>query len=191
MQKLIQIIYISRSAFLVTDYTGGIEPNVARILSKSRVNNRNKGLVGVLYFGDGCFFQCLEGEEQVVEALYETLLKDSRHTDLKLLSRKMISQLSFPDWSMKYVGLESEMKRLLAAHGYSKFDPYSFNAEITQSVMGLLHAANDPGESTERVVPSPVKKPHESSNGLAKWAIAISLLALALSCASTLMLMSH
>lgn len=51
MQKLVQIIYISRSTFDNTDEINKIEPNVIRILAKSRVNNRKNGLVGVLYFG--------------------------------------------------------------------------------------------------------------------------------------------
>ena len=48
MQTLIQIIYISRSTFTPSGLTMGIEPNVARILAKSRLNNRRNGLVGVL-----------------------------------------------------------------------------------------------------------------------------------------------
>lgn len=56
MQKLVQIIYISRSTFENADAVNKIEPNVVRILAKSRVNNRRNGLVGVLYFGDGAFF---------------------------------------------------------------------------------------------------------------------------------------
>ena len=103
MQRLIQIIYISRSTFISSGLVRGIEPNVARILAKSRINNRRNGLVGVLYFGDGCFFQCLQGEEAAVDALYARLESDSRHKDLKLFSRKQISALSFADWSMKYV----------------------------------------------------------------------------------------
>ena len=67
----------------------GIEPNVARILAKSRINNRRDGLVGVLYFGDSCFFQCLEGTESAVDALYARLQSDTRHTDIKLLSHKI------------------------------------------------------------------------------------------------------
>ena len=59
MDRLVQIIYISKSSFTPTVNSAGIEPNVARILVKSRINNRKNGLVGVLYFGDGCFFQCL------------------------------------------------------------------------------------------------------------------------------------
>ena len=40
MDNLIQLIYISRSTFTPAEPTNGIEPNVARILLKSRANNK-------------------------------------------------------------------------------------------------------------------------------------------------------
>lgn len=144
MQRLIQIIYISRSTFISSGLVRGIEPNVARILAKSRINNRRNGLVGVLYFGDGCFFQCLQGEEAAVDALYARLESDNRHKDLKLLSRKQISALSFADWSMKYVPIEKDMTRLLVKGGFQKFDPYLFDDAMIQDVMSLLQSSADP-----------------------------------------------
>ena len=156
MQNLIQIIYISRSTFESTESVNGIEPNVARILMKSRTNNREKGLVGVLYFGDGCFYQCLEGEAKVVDTLYAKLLEDDRHKDLKILSRKAISALSFSDWAMKYVPLESKMMSLLQLNGYKKFDPYLFNEDMINSVLNLLHKSND--SSAKNATESVVKK---------------------------------
>lgn len=143
MTNLIQMIYISRSTFAPAEITNGIEPNVARILLKSRANNKKNGLVGVLYFGNGCFFQCLEGAAEAVDNLYETLLKDTRHKDLKVLSRKPIDVLSFSNWSMKHVPLEDEMTKLLKSQGFKTFDPYNFNAEMTKNAMELLHSSND------------------------------------------------
>jgi hypothetical protein len=138
-----QIIYISRSTFKPNPASNGIEPNVARILAKSRVNNRKNGLVGVLYFGDGCFFQCLEGEEAAVDKLYQRLLHDDRHTDIKLLSKKSIDELSFADWSMKYVPLEDKMNSLLIANGYKSFNPYLFSTHMIEKVLELLFASDD------------------------------------------------
>lgn len=185
MQRLIQIVYISRSTFVPVEATNGIEPNVARILMKSRTNNKNKGLVGVLYFGDGCFFQCLEGEEQAVETLYAKLLEDPRHKDLKLLSRKMITALSFPDWAMKYVPLESQMMQLLQRKGYKSFDPYIFDSEMTDSVLKLLHAANDPsGVNLTEAVIQKIENDDlnvKQDNKLARYALILSVISLVLS----------
>lgn len=142
MSHLIQVVYISRSTFETTNSQTEIDPNVARILIKSRSNNRKNNLVGVLYFGDGCFFQCLEGEESAVDLLMAKLEKDSRHKDIKIVSRKKIDSVSFGDWSMKYVPLESEIKLLLVANKLNKFDPYLFSQEMNQGVLDILHASN-------------------------------------------------
>jgi hypothetical protein len=40
MKNLIQLVYISRSTFVPSNLTNAIEPNVARILLKSRINNK-------------------------------------------------------------------------------------------------------------------------------------------------------
>jgi hypothetical protein len=174
MTRLVQIIYISRSSFKPRVQSGGIEPNVGRILAKSRINNRKNGLVGVLYFGDGCFFQCLEGEEQAVDALYAKLQLDPRHKDLRLLSRKRIPALSFTDWAMKFVPLEAQMARLLQVNGYRKFDPYRFSAEMTQQVMALLFTAQDPTGGADLPMPPAPDPLAEAARDRAHWALALS-----------------
>lgn len=143
MPQLIRIIYISRSTFKPTGSNAGIEPNVGRILIKSRINNRRDGLVGVLYFGDGCFFQCLEGEQSAVENLYARLELDDRHKDMKMLSRENIKALSYSDWAMKFVPLEMQMTRLLKEWGFKRFDPYRFDSTMVRKVMDLLRTSTD------------------------------------------------
>ena len=61
MSKLVQLIYASRATFAPNLASGGIEKEVGRVLVQSRRNNPKKEIGGVLYYGDGCFFQCLEG----------------------------------------------------------------------------------------------------------------------------------
>ena len=149
MPQLIRIIYISRSTFTPSRSNSGIEPNVGRILAKSRINNRRNGLVGVLYFGDGCFFQCLEGEQLAIDILYARLQSDARHKDIKLLSREPISALSYADWAMKFVPLEKEMTRLLNEGGLKSFDPYRFDTAMVHKVMNLLRTSTDTSTAPE------------------------------------------
>lgn len=144
MSTLVQIIYISRSTTPPANPANGVDPVVSRILAHSRTNNRRNGLVGVLYFGDGCFFQCLEGEEVAVDTLYAKLEQDDRHTDLKIISRKQIATATFKDWSMKYVATEKEMAALMRRAGLSSFDPYQFSDSVTQEVIDLLQHSAEP-----------------------------------------------
>ena len=143
MSKLLQIIYISRSTFEALDANNKIEPNIARILAKSRVNNRINGLVGVLYFGDGVFFQCLEGEETAIKNLMIKLKADSRHKDLKIISKKTINQLTFGDWAMKFAPLDAQIQQFLKDNHFLKFDPYQFSGETISQFLNLLFKTHD------------------------------------------------
>lgn len=141
MTQLVQIIYVSRSTFAASKNFTGIEPNVGRILLKSRINNKSKNITGVMYFGDGCFFQCLEGEVDAVNTLFEKLKNDPRHADVQLISRTSISAPTFASWEMKFVPLEEPMTRLLHSRGYTSFDPYRFDSKMVESVMAFLGSA--------------------------------------------------
>jgi len=152
MKKLLQVIYISRSTFKSQETINKIEPNVARILAKSRINNRLNGLVGVLYFGDGVFFQCLEGDEVAVNTLLEKLEADYRHKDLKIISKKYIDNLSFGDWAMKFAPLDEQIKLFLQENNFETFDPYLFSGEIINKFLNLLFNAHD--DTSELKLPS-------------------------------------
>lgn len=181
MPQLIRIIYISRSTFTPTKSNAVIEPNVARILAKSRINNRRNGLVGVLYFGDGCFFQCLEGEQSAIDTLYARLQSDERHKDMKLLSRENISALSYAGWVMKFVPLEKEMTLLLNERGLKRFDPYRFDPVMVEKVMNLLRTSTNP--TTDAVVETLIRKsmaaPAADKAPRGFWPIAAALIVVA------------
>ncbi|MBQ0777714.1 MAG: BLUF domain-containing protein [Pseudomonas sp.] len=203
MTDLIRIVYISRATFATSNPADGVEPTVSRILSTSRTNNRKHGLVGMLYYGDGCFFQCLEGETSKVQTLYKTLLKDSRHKDLKILASEPIKRLSFPDWSMKYVPVDQHMRKLLEEHGFEQFDPYRFDHHLVERVMQLLQGVPDPtippveGRASPPartlLAPGLAAQPDSppSANGSAKLSLAISIAALIISVIALLLVLSR
>lgn len=161
MSDLVQIVYVSRSTFTTMPAELGIEPSVARILAQSRINNSRRGLVGALYFGDGCFFQCLEGRTADVERLYAALLQDPRHTDLKVLTRRPIERTSFATWAMKYVPLDTDMKALLRELGLQTFDPYRFDESAMTRVLDMLGAGGD-------FMPAPVAAEQAPTPDMAK-----------------------
>ncbi len=189
MKKLLQIIYISRSTFESSDGANIIEPNVARILAKSRINNRKNGLVGVLYFGNSVFFQCLEGEEEAVNALLVKLEADNRHKDLKVISKNYINQLSFGGWAMKFAPLDKEITNFLKENNFQKFDPYLFSGEVTNQFLSLLFNAYDvsselkPPTSLNKDLNPEQQQKNATNRGDIKSTLAliISILALAVS----------
>jgi hypothetical protein len=165
MSDLIRILYISRATFEASSGMAArpagdtpaleqLAPEIRQILTQSRSNNLRAGLVGMLYFDDGHFFQCIEGERGQVEALYRKLAKDSRHQDLKLLMSHRIPRLSFPDWGMKYVPVDGHARQLLEQHGFDRFDPYRFDHHLLERMLHLMQGMADPTEVVTEGRPS-------------------------------------
>ncbi|KFL37926.1 BLUF domain-containing protein [Arenimonas donghaensis] len=138
MSRYIRLVYASRATFPPIREGAGIHPEVARILVQSRRNNVQQRLVGGLHFADGSFFQCLEGREDDVDALYTRLAGDPRHCDLRLLDRRIIDEPAFGDWAMKHVPNAPEVQQLLARHGRSGFEPHSFPPPLVDAMVNLL-----------------------------------------------------
>ncbi len=138
MTQLIQVVYISRATFKPAPAEAGIEPTVARILQQSRINNPRLGIGGVLYYGDGCFFQCLEGEAEAVDQLLEKLKLDPRHTDFEVVLQRDIKEREFARWSMKYVQVYEPVRNLIAGWGMKRFDPYQLDKERIVHLLRLF-----------------------------------------------------
>lgn len=144
---LIRLTYASTATF-ESNKSGGIEVEVARILSASRRNNQAKQVGGVLHYGEGYFFQALEGDRATVEALYNHIAADPRHRDVQVLSSTTVNERLFEDWSMKYVPLEDQIQRLLDRHGID-FNPYCFDDRIIHEFLQLCVTGEDPTEALE------------------------------------------
>ncbi len=139
---LVRLTYASTATFAPNQY-GGIEVEVGRILTQSRRNNRDRQVGGVLHYGQGYFFQALEGERQAVNETYARIEGDPRHRDVKTLSFNPVSERLFQDWSMKYVPVQNHIQALLERHGIP-FDPYRFNHAFIEEFLALCVQGQDP-----------------------------------------------
>jgi hypothetical protein len=101
------------------------------ILKVSRENNVAKDVTGLLLYKGGNFMQALEGPDDVVMALYETIKKDPRHKDVSIISTEQIQKRQFPAWEMAFTNLDNpEVKN---EPGYSQFLQDEFTAEVYRS----------------------------------------------------------
>jgi hypothetical protein len=73
------------------------------ILKSARRRNIRCGVSGVLLYNQKAFFQTLEGNKAEVEQVFERIVHDTRHTDVKVLERKFVRSRIFHSWSMAYV----------------------------------------------------------------------------------------
>ena len=93
--RLEQLVYVSRSVRGVTSAIG-----MSDILAEARPNNARDGITGCLTAIDGRFVQVIEGEADKLDDLINRLLRDERHTELRVLERRGIRERTFPDWDM-------------------------------------------------------------------------------------------
>ena len=95
---LARLVYVSQK-------TGNCSvSDLTQILDVARAHNRQKGITGLLCFNGHSFLQVLEGPPEAVNALYNRIVRDSRHSEARLLAYDdTIEAPIFRDWSMGYV----------------------------------------------------------------------------------------
>jgi len=119
---MLSLIYVSTSVKLLND------EELLDILKVSRENNSSRDVTGLLLYKGGNFMQVLEGPDDVVEAVFETIKADSRHKDVIVLAREQISNRQFPAWEMAFQNLDNpEVKN---EPGYSQFLQDEFIADV-------------------------------------------------------------
>jgi len=100
-QSLIQLAYVSQRSERIHD-----DEIVDEIVLPAMLNNRKLNITGCLWFGPDRFFQILEGEPGLVDALYASIERDQRHDHVMLVKRDLIEKRSFSRFSMRAVGNE-------------------------------------------------------------------------------------
>ncbi len=90
----------------VETYLGDID--ISSLLYAARQSNAEHKVTGVLLHHNGNFIQVLEGEEETIKRLYETILKDRRHKNIKLLLEKEIDKRQFNGWDMGFKNITDE-----------------------------------------------------------------------------------
>ncbi len=118
--------------------------DILDILEVSRRNNEQLGITGILLYWKKTneFLQVLEGERQVIFDLYEIILKDPRHSLLKLVYHGEIQERGFKNWSMAFKDLKEVDTSQL--DGFSDFSTLGFTDERTHvqpsTAVNLIHS---------------------------------------------------
>lgn len=99
---LYQLIYTSYATDALT------RPVLNEIAEFSRQRNEASGITGVMLFHDGSILQVLEGEKDVVEALYAKIEKDSRHIQTMVLLRRETEIREFQGWRIGFKHIDDD-----------------------------------------------------------------------------------
>ena len=81
------------------------QSDIESILSTARNFNAKNNLSGCLIFHNNHFLQLLEGDKEIVSSLYKKIIKDDRHSDIKLLNESIKAIRSFSEWKMAFIDL--------------------------------------------------------------------------------------
>jgi Sensors of blue-light using FAD len=100
MKSLISVIYASRATREFHEH------EIPHLLKQARLANAAHELTGMLLYMAGSFVQVLEGEEGMVEAVFETIRADKRHGQVALISREPILERAFEGWTLSHKTLD-------------------------------------------------------------------------------------
>jgi hypothetical protein len=126
-------LYVSRSMLRLPQEAGEVE----RIVSWSESRNRELHVTGALVFTETQFAQYLEGPEQAMLPLMESISRDSRHADLRTILRRPLDHgRRFPTWALAYAGPST----FVAGHVLSVSDAGATPADLkwADRLVGLM-----------------------------------------------------
>lgn len=111
---MFRLIYVSTARELMSNDA------LLEILTKAREKNSKLGVTGMLLYKDGNFIQMLEGDEDVVRSLYDTISHDDRHFDSIAIVEEPAQERMFSEWTMGFRNLSDP--QLQSLPGFSSFN---------------------------------------------------------------------
>ena len=132
---LVRLLYASRPAAPLTAEV------VESILVHSREHNARLGVTGILCYDREIFLQVLEGGRDEVCELYNTIIRDSRHTQARILSFEEITERRFGHWTMGHVDVSTVNPSLLLKYAERPvLNPFDCSGQASLALLDELLA---------------------------------------------------
>lgn len=132
---LVRCLYASISTVFPMDNL------VDSVVKSSREHNPRKGITGFLCVSGDIFIQVLEGGRDEVSDLFNEIVKDPRHTNIRLLAYEEIGQRKYGSWTMGQVDLTNVNPGLvLKYHEKANLDPFTCSGHATMALLDELVA---------------------------------------------------
>lgn len=111
------------------------------ILAQSRRNNPARGVTGLLCFTSDVFMQVLEGGRDQLCDLFEIILKDSRHHQVRILVYEEILERRYSNWAMGQANIEKINPSLLLRYfEQPEIDPFICSGKATMAFLDEMVA---------------------------------------------------
>ncbi|MCB1502334.1 MAG: BLUF domain-containing protein [Bauldia sp.] len=139
---LVRCLYASRAASSIG------EALIEEILGQCRRNNPSRGITGLLCYAGDVFIQVLEGGRDGVCDLFNTIVRDERHSGVRILLFEEIAARRFSDWTMGRAEIGKANRAMLLKYSEKPvLDPFSGPGSAT---MALLNELLESGVITSR-----------------------------------------
>jgi hypothetical protein len=130
---LVRLLYASRAPAPLTASV------VDSILEESRRNNPRLGITGILCFSDDLFIQVLEGGRDQVCELYNTIVRDDRHFNVRILSYEETCERRFGGWTMGQVNIDKVNPALLLKYSErAELNPFACSGHASMALLDEL-----------------------------------------------------
>jgi hypothetical protein len=148
---LVRLLYASRAAASLSNNI------VDSILEQSRKNNPRQGITGILCFSDDLFMQVLEGGRDEVCELYNRLVRDDRHREVRILHYEEISERRFGGWTMGQVNIANVNPSLLLKYSEkAALNPFACSGLASMALLEeLIATASVVNRGSARPVDAP------------------------------------
>jgi hypothetical protein len=132
---LVRLLYASRA-------TSPLTPAVIEsILAQSRRKNTERGITGVLCYSDDIFLQALEGSRDEVCEIFNTIVRDQRNTNVRLLQFEEIGERRFGGWTMGQVNMAKVNPSLLLKYAEKPaLNPFTVSGRASLALLEELIA---------------------------------------------------
>jgi hypothetical protein len=132
---LVRCLYASRAAPPFTPKA------LDSILQQSSKNNPKLGITGLLCLARNIFVQLIEGGRDEVNGLFMTIVRDDRHSDIRLLAFEEISQRQFGNWTMGHVDFDNiNTAQILKYSEKPELNPFTCSGQATMMLLTDLVA---------------------------------------------------
>jgi len=150
---LYQFIYISR----ITSIGLSGASTLNDIAEVSIAHNKAENISGILCYGNGYFFQYIEGSEQALTNLKNRILKDNRHKSIQTLAFSAITERRFTGWSLRSIILERWMLKDPKVKEFLPFKPYEWASNDWAKFLEILQGYYEYQEIEDEIDAQPIK----------------------------------
>ena len=100
MKALINLIYASQATECFHEH------EIPDLLQQLRIANAKQEITGMILYICGSFVQVIEGQPEMVDAVFSRIRSDKRHAEITLIARESIPERAFEGWTMMHKALD-------------------------------------------------------------------------------------